>query len=203
MLQRWRTVDNTVPDLTGPRFELQTSRFGDERVTARPTGRLVKRMILWIQKWSKLLLLILVSYIFFCAAFKFYTVTFRISHFQAAWLKDWKSPSLSLGRGNLANKKRCNYIIINVFRNDFECSYEFAIALPFSIRSLTYTNGYFYAIRDDGDPGASTLFRISETDLIGGYVYWHQMAQKQCESCLPSDRPISFDLGNYEETCTM
>ena len=100
-------------------------------------------------------------------------------------------------------KKRCNYIIINVFRNDFECSYVFAIALPFSIRSLTYTNGYFYAIRDDGDPGASTLFRISETDLIGGYVYWHQMAQKQCESCLPSDRPISFDLGNYEETCTM
>ena len=32
MLQRWRTVDNTVSDLTGPRFEPQTSRSRDERV---------------------------------------------------------------------------------------------------------------------------------------------------------------------------
>ena len=29
----------TLSDLTGPRFEPQTSRFRDERVTARPTGR--------------------------------------------------------------------------------------------------------------------------------------------------------------------
>ena len=34
ILQRWRTVNNTVSDLTGPRFEFQTSRFRDERVTA-------------------------------------------------------------------------------------------------------------------------------------------------------------------------
>ena len=40
MSQRWRAVGNTVSDLTGPRFEPQTSRSRDERVTARPTGRL-------------------------------------------------------------------------------------------------------------------------------------------------------------------
>ena len=34
MLQRWRAVGNTVSDLTGPRFEPQTSRSRDERVTA-------------------------------------------------------------------------------------------------------------------------------------------------------------------------
>ena len=39
MLQRFRVVGNTVPDLTGPGFELQTPRFRDERVTAGPTGR--------------------------------------------------------------------------------------------------------------------------------------------------------------------
>ena len=38
MLQQWRVVGNTVSDLTGPRFDLQTSRSRDERVTARPTG---------------------------------------------------------------------------------------------------------------------------------------------------------------------
>ena len=27
MLQRWRGERNTVPDLTGPRFEYQTSRY--------------------------------------------------------------------------------------------------------------------------------------------------------------------------------
>ena len=32
MLQQWRAVGNTVSDLTGLRFELQTSRFRDERV---------------------------------------------------------------------------------------------------------------------------------------------------------------------------
>ena len=33
--QRWRAVGNTVSDFTGPRFEPQTSRSRDERVTAR------------------------------------------------------------------------------------------------------------------------------------------------------------------------
>ena len=37
--QRWQAVGNTVFDLTGPRFELPTSRTNDERVTAQPTGR--------------------------------------------------------------------------------------------------------------------------------------------------------------------
>ena len=41
MSQRWRAVGNTVSDLTGPRFEPQTSRSRDERVTARPSGRLI------------------------------------------------------------------------------------------------------------------------------------------------------------------
>ena len=39
MLQRWRAVGNTVFDLTGLRFEPQTSRSRDERVTVQPTGR--------------------------------------------------------------------------------------------------------------------------------------------------------------------
>ena len=39
MSQRWWTVGNTVFYLTSPRFEPQTSRFRDERVTAPPTGR--------------------------------------------------------------------------------------------------------------------------------------------------------------------
>ena len=34
MLQRWRAVGNTVSNLTGPRYEPQTSRSRDERVTA-------------------------------------------------------------------------------------------------------------------------------------------------------------------------
>ena len=38
-LQRRRAIGNTVSDLTGPRYEPQNSRFRDEHVTARPTGR--------------------------------------------------------------------------------------------------------------------------------------------------------------------
>ena len=38
MSQRGRAVGNTMFDLTGPRFEPQTSRSRDERATARPTG---------------------------------------------------------------------------------------------------------------------------------------------------------------------
>ena len=37
--QRWRAVDKTVPNFTNRRFEPQTSRSRDERVTAGPTGR--------------------------------------------------------------------------------------------------------------------------------------------------------------------
>ena len=39
MSQRWRSVGNTLCDLTGPRFEPQTSRSRDERLNTRPTGR--------------------------------------------------------------------------------------------------------------------------------------------------------------------
>ena len=39
MSQRWQTVDKTVPNFISPRFEPQTSRSRDERVTAGPTGR--------------------------------------------------------------------------------------------------------------------------------------------------------------------
>ena len=45
MSQRWRAVGNTVSDLTGLRFEPQTSRSRDERVTARPTGRSIANII--------------------------------------------------------------------------------------------------------------------------------------------------------------
>ena len=38
MSQWWRAVGNTVSDLTGSRFESQTSRSRDERVAARLTG---------------------------------------------------------------------------------------------------------------------------------------------------------------------
>ena len=40
MSQRWRAVGNTVFDLSGPKFETQTSRSRDERVAACPTGQL-------------------------------------------------------------------------------------------------------------------------------------------------------------------
>ena len=38
MLQQWHTIGNTVSDLTGLRFEPQTSRSRDERIKARPTA---------------------------------------------------------------------------------------------------------------------------------------------------------------------
>ena len=37
MSQRWRAINNTVSDLTAPRFEPQTFRSRDECATARPT----------------------------------------------------------------------------------------------------------------------------------------------------------------------
>ena len=37
----WRAVGNTVSNLTSPKFEPQTSRSEDERVTARPTGYVI------------------------------------------------------------------------------------------------------------------------------------------------------------------
>ena len=47
MSQRWRAVGDTVSDLTGLKFEPQTSHSRDERTTARLTGRF------WIsQKYS-------------------------------------------------------------------------------------------------------------------------------------------------------
>ena len=39
MSQRWRAVGNAVHVLTGPRFESQTSRSREKRVTARPNAR--------------------------------------------------------------------------------------------------------------------------------------------------------------------
>ena len=87
-------------------------------------------------------------------------------------------------------------------RNFSSCSYFFAIPLPFSISSLSYCNGFFYAIRDEFVDGSSTLYRISDTDLIGGYVYWLRMNEMQCQSCSPEERPSFFDLNNWQEACT-
>ena len=41
MLQRWRADGNTVSELISPRFEPQTFRSRDERVTVRPFERLL------------------------------------------------------------------------------------------------------------------------------------------------------------------
>ena len=43
MSQRWRAVGNTVSDLTGPRFQPQTSSAENERVAAQSTVRLESR----------------------------------------------------------------------------------------------------------------------------------------------------------------
>ena len=37
MSQRWRAIGNTVSDMTGPRFEPQTSHSTDESIAVRPT----------------------------------------------------------------------------------------------------------------------------------------------------------------------
>ena len=49
MSQWWRVVGNTVSDMTGPKFEPQTSRSRDERATARPTGRYCCKSTLKLQ----------------------------------------------------------------------------------------------------------------------------------------------------------
>ena len=46
MPQKWQAIGNTVSDLTGPRFEPQTSRSRGERVTAQPTGIVVNNFLL-------------------------------------------------------------------------------------------------------------------------------------------------------------
>ena len=42
ILPPWRAVGNTASDLTGSKFEPQTSRSRDERVTARPPGIVIE-----------------------------------------------------------------------------------------------------------------------------------------------------------------
>ena len=43
MMQRWRAVGNIVSDLTGQKFEPQTSRSRDESVTARPAIKIITK----------------------------------------------------------------------------------------------------------------------------------------------------------------
>ena len=53
----WRAFGNTASDLKGPKFEPQTSRSRDERVTARvarPTGRSLLLVVLNIVSFSTL-----------------------------------------------------------------------------------------------------------------------------------------------------
>ena len=57
MLQRWRAVGNNMSDLTSLRFEPQTSRFRDERVTAQPTGQFGETITLKIKLGSNTLLI--------------------------------------------------------------------------------------------------------------------------------------------------
>ena len=46
---QWRTVGNTVSDLTGLRFESQTFCSRDERITARPTSMYQAEIIIAIK----------------------------------------------------------------------------------------------------------------------------------------------------------
>ena len=48
MSQQWQAIGKTVTNLTGPRFEPQTSCSRDKRVTARPTGIVVDNFLLTI-----------------------------------------------------------------------------------------------------------------------------------------------------------
>ena len=49
ILQRWGAIGNTISDLTGPRFEPQTSSSRDKRIIARPTGRYLKKLQIKIE----------------------------------------------------------------------------------------------------------------------------------------------------------
>ena len=63
MSQRWRAVGNTVPDLTGRKFELQTNRSRDEGVTARPTVRNIIEFVNTREKFEFSLLIVKTAYI--------------------------------------------------------------------------------------------------------------------------------------------
>ena len=63
MSQPWRAVGNTVADLPVPRFEPQTSRSKDGRISARPTGRYIDYI------FRKLYELFLEYFLFRCEAF--------------------------------------------------------------------------------------------------------------------------------------
>ena len=67
--QRWRAIGNTVSDLTGPRFELQTSPSRDERVTSRPTGRSTFDF-----QNPRMTQIILLKHSFFSLSFRFFLV---------------------------------------------------------------------------------------------------------------------------------
>ena len=54
MSQQWRPVGNSVSDLTGPRFEPQTSRSKNERITVRPTVSL-ERYFTRVFKWGQVI----------------------------------------------------------------------------------------------------------------------------------------------------
>ena len=60
MSQQRQAVGNTVSDLTGPIFKPHTSRPRDERVTARPSGRLIMFFnyvsVVFLQRTSKFIL---------------------------------------------------------------------------------------------------------------------------------------------------
>ena len=81
--QWWRTVGNTVFDLIGQRFESQTSRSRNERVTARPTGwsRLfIIGFIVPLRPW-----ILFVAYRLFFSAWIVLNKSLTISVLQERW----------------------------------------------------------------------------------------------------------------------
>ena len=72
MLQQWQAVGNIMSDLTSPRFEPQTSPYGDERVTARTTCQSCFMNLSQLFYFNvNLINLINTPSIFYCANFAF------------------------------------------------------------------------------------------------------------------------------------
>jgi len=70
-----------------------------------------------------------------------------------------------------------------------------------SINSLTYNNGYIYATRDAGYHHLSNLYRISDVNLIGGYLVWLDGIVKQCALCRGEEIYLDFDVDNWIQGC--
>ena len=69
MLQQWWAISNTVPDLTSLRFDPQTSRSRDKRVTAWHDQR--KYAIIYLYRYKNIIESQSINKLFLVAAYKF------------------------------------------------------------------------------------------------------------------------------------